>query len=378
MHKVLVRNCKYAVSSISNVALYCDVYVLLDCDDSILHYESIFLADLSTKNTIETVRNTANDLLSFARFTHQLGGFQKIKQRHLTSYLHGELFLNRQYKKSTMQRHIVSIKNFLSWLENKGYSELSTHYDWSFKHLYSKVQVDQVAYNSTQHSLNSLYIDKPTFYEKLLPSVKGNDAFIRIRDQIVLRLGYECGARAREVLSIDSKETRQAIFRAREKNNGLWATTSIKIIGKGAKYRDLLLPPDLSELIWAYLTKYHNRLSNNDNFLICKRDGTALQDPKHASTVFSLAWRNAEIKRVDRQGFHRLRKSYGTNLCQECYDLGQDPWVLLPRRLGHKSIETTKLYIQFDALRNNRSKVLSKLRMMDKKFSSIQGLRNDY
>ncbi len=374
VQKILVRNCKYATNPITGTPLFCDVYVLLDVDKKMLVHENMFLADLSKRFSLETVRATANDLLSFSKMADSLGGWAAITQQTLTGYLHGELYQRRKYKKPTMQRHIASLKNFFGWVNKKGYADNPKDFDWGYEHLYSNNQPDAVAYNASQHSFHSLYITPETFFERLLPNVNSKDPFLRKRDQIVLRLGYECGTRAHEVLLLDAKSVRNAIRNAREDNDGLWATAAIPVKGKGSKNRDLLFPPDLCEFIWDFLVRYRSRINECKGPLICKHNGSPLKDPKHASTVFRSAYSCAGKIRQHRQGYHRLRKSFGTNLCQECFDTGKDPWVMLPRRLGHSDIDTTKLYIQFDALRNNRSSVLRDLRMRDNKFSAIHGV----
>lgn len=372
MKKALVKNCRYSANPITGAPLFCDVYVLLDAAGQLLVPESIFLADIAKCNSLETARGYASDLLSFAKMARGMGGWGAVTQYALTGYLHGELYQRRQYKQATMQRHIASCKKFFEWLELKGYTDSLGHFEWGYKHLYSNKPTDSVAYVAGQHSFHSLYIDEEFFSRRLLPCVQSKDLFVRRRDQIVLRLGYECGTRAHEVLQLDAKHVQKAIRIAREENKNLWATAKVAVMGKGSRTRDLLIPPQLCEFIWDYIVRYRNHINKCDGPLICKRDGSSLKDPKHASTVFYNAFRITRMDRHFNQGYHRLRKSFGTNICQECYDKGRDPWVLLPRLLGHKSIETTKLYIQFDALRNNRSHVLRDLKMLDKKFEALR------
>jgi site-specific recombinase XerD len=374
VRKTLVHKCQYATNPITGIPLFCDVYVLLDSNEKMLVHENMFLADIAKNSSLETVRASANDLLSFAKMSNSMGGWSSVTQQVLTGYLHGELFQKRRYKRTTMQRHIATLKKFFEWVNKKGYSDSPKDFDWGYEHLYSRNPSDAVAYNASQHSFHSLYISKKVFFDELLPNVNSNDPFLRKRDQIVLRLGYECGTRAHEALLLDAKSVRQAIAKAREANDNLWATATVPVKGKGAKNRDLLLPPELCEFIWDFLVRYRGRINECKGPLICKNDGLPLKDPKHASTVFRSAYRCAGKTRQHRQGYHRLRKSFGTNLCQECFDTGKDPWVMLPRRLGHSDINTTKLYIQFDALRNNRSSVLRDLRMRDSKFSAIHGV----
>ncbi|HAS6097657.1 TPA: tyrosine-type recombinase/integrase [Vibrio vulnificus] len=374
MRKVKVPDCQYAVSPITHQPQFCDVYVLLDDDGQMLFHENLWLTAIAKVSPPNTARGYANDLLSFVRMAKPLGGWAAIGQPEMTGYLHGELFQHRGYKKATMQRHIATLKQFYAWQVEKGYLSTVPDFEWNYEHLYTKDPMDKSSHHAYQHSFHSLYIDKSVFHNKLLPAVDSADEFIRLRDRLCLYLGYECGTRAHEVHDLNTVEVRKAITKAREENDGLWAVATIRITGKGASNRDLLIPPKLCEFIWDYLTKHRKSINLGRGPLICTRQGLPIQDPKHASTVFANACRKAKLKRVHKQGYHRLRKSFGTNLVQELNDEGRggEVWILVPRRLGHKDVDTTKLYIQFDALRNNRSRVLKELHMNEAKYKAIR------
>lgn len=371
MRKTKVKQCRYAISPISGEELFCDVYVLVRDDEQMLFHESMWLVDLSRSHPEETVRSYANDLLSFAKMAEPLGGWSGVTPSIMTGYLHGELFLSRKYKRSTMQRHIASLKRFYQWLDVKGYITSSVDFCWDYEHLYSPKNYSHIDHIS-KSSLHSTYIAPSTFFETLIPSVIKKNKFIQMRDQICLRLGYECGLRAREVLDLSLEVVRNAIYHAKYENDGLWGTASIPLIGKAGKIRDIFLPPNLCEYISQYLKRYRYKLGNLKGKLLCSSNGTELTDPKYASNVFKTTYLKAGLIRNQKQGFHRLRKSYGTNLTQFCYDKDMDPWVIVPRRMGHKDLSTTLEYIQFDALINQRSEVLSSLNMMSDKFKSLR------
>lgn len=375
MRKILVKNCRYATSPISGQPCFTDVYVLLNEDGQMLWHENLFLAEMSISCSLNTIRSLANDLLSFVKMAYPLGGWSKITKSQMLGYLHAELFQRRQYRKSSMMRHVDSLKKFYFWLEKKGYIDILPDFDWAYSHLYSRSSSDKTAYLLRHHSFHSLYIDREV-YLKLLSSVSSQNAFIKARDRIVLQFGYECGIRAEEALDLNVMQVRAAINYSKKMNNGLWATSIVTISGKGARKRELLLPPELSEKVMDYLTNFRDKLNNGEGALFCSMNGKNITDPKFASRVFCSAFRKAKLTRTNRQGFHRLRKSFGTNLVQDCYDNHTDPWVEVPRRLGHQNFQTTLQYIQFDALRHNRSRVLSELAMASEKYKSIH-LRSD-
>jgi len=288
----------------------------------------------------------------------------------MLGYLHGELFQSRDYLPATMSRHIETLKRYYAWLYRKGYLDTLPDFDWNYKHLFTSEPSNNTAYESTQHTLNSLYVDRETF-QKLMAGISSNNAFIIARDELALRLGYDCGTRAHEVLNLDVKIVRQAISKAKDENNGIYASVDVKLTGKGNVNRLLLLIPDICEIIDIYLKRFRMKMNNGNGPLLCTIYGTPIKSMKHASTVFRNACKTAGIQRHHHQGYHRLRKTFGTNLVDECYKAGTDPWVEVPRRMGHRDVETTKLYIQFDALRNHRSSVLSSLSMEAMKWNAI-------
>ncbi|MNF88167.1 site-specific tyrosine recombinase XerC [compost metagenome] len=200
----------------------------------------------------------------------------------------------------------------------------------------------------------------------------GNSPFNTARDKICLRLGYETGTRAQEVLGIQLKTAIDLILQSKYKNNGIWATTAYPLIGKGNKRRDIFLTPSLCEDIHALITRFTRTFEQPSTNLLCREDGQSLLNQKHASYVFTKAQLESGLPRLGHQGYHALRKSFGTNLVNECHKNGLDPWVIVPRRMGHKRRETTFGYIFFEALLNGRSTLLSDLRMM-----RFEGIRND-
>lgn len=367
MRKILVRKCKYAIGPVSGDPLICDVYVLVDANGQMLWHENLFLSESAKTESINTLCAQACDLLSFTKMAEPLGGWKQINQNIITGYIHGELLQSRKYKYSTVNRHIETLKKFFHWLFEKGYTE-HDKFSWSYRKCGQ--QGDSTAYHYSQHSLNKLYINSQEF-DNLLTGITSRSPFIQNRDEIVLKLGYECGLRAHEVLKIEASFIHESIVDAKVKNLGIWATTKINLQGKGLKTREIYLPPNLCEHIYKFITRYRSIFQQRNCPLICSRSGAALNDPKFACRIFSEVCKNLNIVRFEHQGYHRLRKSFGTNLVNDCYRRQVDPWVEVPRRLGHSDISTTIKYIQFDALLNDRSEVLTSLKMRDHKYAAI-------
>lgn len=369
MQVKLVPDCLIGLSRVTNRPILADVYLIIDESQRPLWQENLFLIDISQEYGANTLKAIANDLLSFARATIALGGWSKVKKRDMTGYIAGDLIQTRSFTEASTQRHIASIRKFYTWLEKKGYSAGPDQFNWNYKSYYAKKEASHKAPTPDFSDLHSTYIDKKS-YKKLLSFAERDDAFLAARDRICIRLGYEAGTRAAETLKINQLSISNAVISARDKNNGLWATTRFTIIGKGNKLRELLIPPSLCEEIYRYCTRFSDYFSSKHAPLICKRDGGNIKNTKHASYAFTALSKAAELTRIGHQGYHSLRKSFATNLVSECHQNGTDPWVEVPRRMGHENVETTKKYIYFEALLNNRSKILAQLRM-----NSYRGIR---
>ncbi|WP_212631971.1 tyrosine-type recombinase/integrase [Pseudomonas sp. KB-10] len=368
--KILVRGCVYAVNPLNGKPLHCDTYIIQDRDAKYYWHENLFLCEVAKCKSLNTVRSYASDLVMFCEMSNPLGGWQNITSTIMRGYINGAMFSTRRYSEKTLARHLTTIKQFYSWLYEKGYLDAPTNLDFSYKDIFITDRSADQAYAIAQHTFNASYISHLKF-KKILTGIQSRSAFIVSRNEIILRLGFETGTRASEVLQLDYPLVRKAINRSRDENNGLWAATTVPLIGKGNVRRDLIIPPNLCETIMRYINTYRSKISSKGP-IFCTRAGKGIKDTKFASSIFTTACKKALIMRSCHQGYHALRKSFGTHLVDECYKHGRDPWVEVPRRLGHKNVDTTLKYIHFDALLNKRSKILSELNMRRQKFRGLQ------
>lgn len=371
MRTVLVPGCCIGVSTLKRAVLT-DIYLIVGDDNVPLWHENLFLIDIAQSYGVHTCKAYANDLLSFTRMSLPLGGWKSITQVTINGYLGGDLVQSRKYKEVTLIRHISTLKKFFSWLYRKGYLDSERDFYWVHKKYYSESPNDSSAFEPSQHSHHSAYIDIES-YRNLLSHVQSGSSFHTARDRICIRLGYETGTRAHEVLGLNFKKCYDLIEKSKNKNCGIWATTKCPIIGKGNKQRVLFLPPSLCEEINILATRFPSTFYQQSTPLICQKNGTPIQNTKHASYVYTRAQICSALPRKGHQGYHALRKSFGTNLVNECHKNGLDPWVVVPRRMGHKSVETTLGYIYFEALLHGRSELLGSLRMME-----FKGILNDW
>ncbi|MBU0807985.1 MAG: tyrosine-type recombinase/integrase [Gammaproteobacteria bacterium] len=366
MRTIHVPECCFGISSITRKPVLVDVFLILDDTGLPLWHENLFLIDQAKEFGINTCRAYANDLLSFARMHMPMGGWMAVSESVFNGYVAGDLIQARKFSEASVVRHTITVKKFYEWLYLKGYLNAEIGFNWNFKKHFVEKRDDLDAADTTAHSHHSTYIT-PASFKLLCKQVTSSNSFISTRDRVCLKLGYLCGTRATETLRINAHRLLKAATKCKDENSGIWATTTYMIIGKGNKRRNLEIPPSLCRDISNFVQRFPQVFSNPRCTLICREDGGRLHNYKHASYAYTKAQQAAALPRIGHQGYHALRKSFGTNLVNQCHKLGVDPWVVVPRRMGHENVETTYGYIFFEALLNGRSHLLTELRMMTHK-----------
>ncbi|MFJ3051933.1 tyrosine-type recombinase/integrase [Pseudomonas nitroreducens] len=370
MKVIKVPDCCIAISTVTQAPVLTDVFLILDDLNMPLWHENLFMIEASKEFNNNTCKAYATDLLSFSRMNAPMGGWSAVTDSVMTGYFVGDLIQSRRMSESSVLRHTSTLKRFYNWLFHKGYIAVENSFNWNYKKYFIANFNDYSATEATQHSHHSTYIS-PENHATLLEQVKSESPFHSARDRLCLQLGYLAGTRAVETLRINAQILNKAIEEEKKRNKGIWATTSYTIIGKRNKQRELEIPPALCCEIGGFLRRFSTTFQSPSTPLVCQANGTAILNEKHASYVFSRAHQLTNLTRKGHQGYHALRKSFATNLVKKCHEDGLDPWVVVPRRLGHEDAETTMGYIFFEALLNGRSKILAELRMMH-----FKGLRN--
>jgi integrase/recombinase XerD len=142
-----------------------------------------------------------------------------------------------------------------------------------------------------------------------------------LRDQTLLKVTYNAGLRASEVvhLKIAHIDSHRMCLRVEQ--------------GKRQKDREALLSPDLLQALRAYWRVYRPAL-----WLFPGRDGTQPLALKTAYLIFQRAKDRAGITKPG--GLHLLRHAFATHLLEAGVDLHT-----IQRLLGHTSIQTTLRYL---------------------------------
>ena len=160
-----------------------------------------------------------------------------------------------------------------------------------------------------------------------------------LRDQTLLRVTYNAGLRASEVvhLTIAHLDSRRMCLRIAQ--------------GKGQKDREALLSPRLLQDLRAYWRVYRP-----NPWLFPGRDGAQPLALKTAYLIFQRAKDRAGIPKPG--GLHLLRHAFATHLLEAGVDLHT-----IQRLMGHSSIRTTLRY--FHVARQHLLKTPSPLELLD-------------
>jgi len=172
-------------------------------------------------------------------------------------------------------------------------------------------------------SVDSLPRMKPG---KSLPKVYAAEELERMigvlkneKHRLVLFMAYGCGMRLSEIQNLKPKDID-------------WDRRVIRIKGKGAKDRQVMLDPCIAGFLKIYLSKRPN--------LVYLFEGQTAGSPYPKRTIekiYDNACRAAGIAR--KGGIHSLRHTFATHLLEQGTGLRQ-----IQELLGHSSIKTTEIY----------------------------------
>ena len=337
---------------------------------------SLWLLSLSiegkSKKTVETYGSA---ICQFLRDMTDIGngqkGWKELDDRDFNAYFYAYLNQSRKLSVQTLNVYAAAIDGFYTWAYSNGFLTKKIELDDLLVGC-KKVKSQGGKFRKSIGDLSRLYMDENKFIS-LLEKNKEKNPFIQERNNLVLKMGYYLGMRANEVVQGYYLNTEMLRKVVPDKHTS--ASLTITINGKGNKNRQVNIPPTLVNDIRRFL--YGRRAELSDGPLISTVIGDGL-DRQFPSKLFRKlademdddreAWRD--------RSFHVLRKCFATNLVSWCYEKGIDPWVLVVERLGHDSLNTTRVYIFFEALMNKRQSVISKLSLENSSYRNIWGKGN--
>lgn len=255
-----------------------------------------------------TINSYTKDLKEYIKFLED----NNIDFNDATHYTIRDYFAslkNKKLKNATTSRHLSSIKKFYKYLIINGYSDKTR-----IINMKSPKREEHIA---KFLSLNDI--------DKILEIDDEND-FTIIRDKMMAIFMYAIGLRASELISIKLNMMHKG-------------STTLRILGKGSKVREIPLIPIIYDNWDLYMQKraiIQREYGSNNNYLFVNRFGKPISDRSVRNSMKRLM-RMANIS-VDFSP-HTLRHTFATHL------LNNDAEIRgVQELLGHESISTTQRY----------------------------------
>lgn len=249
-----------------------------------------------------TVDGYKRDLIDFYKFTNK--SYRKVTKNDVIDYI---TYLNKKIGAKSINRHIVSIKNYFKFLERN--NMINTNPTNDITGLKTPKKMPRV--------LSEEDIDK-------LLDIELKDAY-SYRNKAMLELMYSSGLRVSELLDLRI-------------SNIDFNMNLVRVFGKGSKERVIPMDDIATKYLYEYINLYRNTLLRNK--------------------VTDLVFINSRGSKLSRQGFfkilklialekgiqkelspHTIRHSFATHLLNHGADLRS-----IQTMLGHENIETTQIY----------------------------------
>ena len=256
-----------------------------------MDYVAVFIDEKRLSSSPGTIRQYGMILNRFYKYTGKQP--DTVVRPEIVRYLNYLMF-EKHLSKTTVANVLSVLKSFYSFMLDNGY----------------------VTSNPTR-GINNIKLDKKapvylTFSEMndLL------DTAIDPRDRIMVRLLYATGVRVSELVNIRKKDID-------------FDRCTIKVFGKGAKERIVLVPETVVKEMYDYAASL-----NNDDRPFDLTPRTVQRDIK-------LLARRAKINKNVTP--HKLRHSFATHMLQNGGNV-----VAIQKLLGHSSLNTTQIYTHYN------------------------------
>ena len=250
-------------------------------------------------NTIDGYRR---DLEDFYKFVNK--SYRVIFKEDIIKYIE---YLNKKVGPKTINRHIVSIKNYFKYLER---NEL----------IKNNPMTDITGLKTPKKMPRVLSVED---VDKLL-DIELKDAY-DYRNKAMLELMYSSGLRVSELLNLTL-------------NNIDFDMNLVRIFGKGSKERIVPMSDIATKYLFEYINLYRNTLIKNKvtDIIFLNSRGNKLSRQGFFKILKEIALEKGINKEISP---HVLRHSFATHLLNNGADLRS-----IQTMLGHENIETTQIY----------------------------------
>ena len=249
-----------------------------------------------------TVDGYKRDLIDFYKFTNK--SYKKVTKNDIIEYI---AYLNKKIGAKSINRHIVSIKNYFKYLERN--NMINTNPTNDITGLKTPKKMPRV--------LSEEDIDK-------LLDIELKDAY-SYRNKAMLELMYSSGLRVSELLDLRI-------------SNIDFNMNLVRVFGKGSKERIIPMDDIATKYLFEYINLYRNTLlrHNVTDLVFVNSRGNKLSRQGFFKILREIALEQGINKEISP---HTLRHSFATHLLNHGADLRS-----IQTMLGHENIETTQIY----------------------------------
>lgn len=272
-----------------------------------------------SSNTLEAYRR---DMKRYGQFVmvRGLASWEEVTSDVLVDYL--ERMRGDGLSPSSMNRHLITIRNFHKYLVQEGLAETNP---------------------AALVELSKHWMKLPDTLSKqemeLLLQQPGKETNMGIRDTAMMELMYATGIRVTELISLDM-------------NNINWQVGYLIAFGKGSKERIIPIGQVAYEIVRLYVDQVRPLLmkGKTTDVLFLNRQGTRLTRQGFWKIIRNHASRAGLMKKVHP---HTFRHSFASHLLEGGADLRS-----VQAMLGHVDISSTQIYthISCDRLKGIHAK----------------------
>ena len=249
-----------------------------------------------------TVNSYLSDITIFKEYLSSLKiNYLKVDKDIIREYL--KVLGNSNYKSSSINRILSSLKNYYDYLE--------------YKHLIEYNPLKDLNRPKKEKRLPN-FINNNDYEEIIKKSLERTD-FIGRRNTLLLELLYSSGIRISEALNIKIKDINMS-------------DKSIRILGKGSKMRIVYF----GEYAKEYLEEYLKVRNSSLEYLFLNKNNTLLTRRGAEYIISNLVKTSLLKKKVTP---HTFRHSYATEMLNNGADIRS-----VQELLGHSSLSTTGIY----------------------------------
>lgn len=252
-----------------------------------------------------TVSSYQNDLEQFDKFASEknITSVLQVNEKTIRLFL---IHLNQQeISKSSISRKLSSLRSFFDFV----------------------IQEVENASNPAKKIKNPKYkrmlpgtINLDSFYKIIRLLNEDDDLFRRSLNTAIFELLYGCSLRVSELCSLQIHDVNLV-------------NHTVKVLGKGSKYRIVPLGIKSAEVIKTYLSQ--RKEGENQNFFLTK-DGNSID----RWYVYRLVKKYlSKVTDIEQKSPHILRHSSATEMLNRGADL-----LAVKEILGHENLSTTQIY----------------------------------